>query len=55
MIDAKDFLDHHHRRPGRGGGVGTIAAQLKIVRSRQFDVFSHGSSICLRVDFLENV
>src|ERR1700726_4080431 len=22
VIDAKDFLDHHHRRLGRGSGVG---------------------------------
>ena len=42
VIDAKDFLDHHHRRLGRAGGIGAVAAQLKIVRSRQFYVLSHG-------------
>ena len=58
VIDAEDFLNHHHRRLGRACRVGAIAAQLKVIRSGQFDILSHGSSICwglLRVDRPEEI
>jgi hypothetical protein len=42
MIDAENFLDHDDRRFGRSARIGSISAELKIVRSRQPDVFSHG-------------
>ena len=47
VIDTKDLLDHHDGRFRRTGGIGAIAAQFETVRSRQFDILSHGSSICV--------
>src|SRR5665647_1899075 len=52
MIDAENLLDHDDRSFGGARRVGAIAAQLKMIRSRQFDVFSHGSSICLGVNIV---
>src|SRR2546429_5786201 len=48
VIHAQDLLDHHDCRLGRRGGIGTIAAPFKNFRSRQFDVFFPGASICFR-------
>jgi hypothetical protein len=45
VIDPKDFLDHHQRPFGRRCGIGAVAAQLKIIRSGQFDITSHGTPV----------
>ena len=32
MVDAKNFLDDDHRGFRQGGGIGTVAAELKFIR-----------------------
>src|SRR5215831_14151870 len=48
VVDAENFLDHHHRALRRASGIGTVGAELNMIRSRRLMSCPTGSSIGLR-------